>query len=101
MTVKQFACMFCPRRCATRQDLERHLSSIHRGDRSFRCPHCMKTYAHRTNYKQHLRSHEGEKPYKCIPCDKAFSVILGLRKHQKSHQRKVNEYTLFGLSKSN
>ena len=72
-----------------KKDLERHVSSIHRGDRSFRCPHCGKTYAHRANYRQHIRSHKGEKPYKCIPCDKAFSVILGLRKHQKSHQRKV------------
>ena len=56
MSVKQFACMFCPRRCATRQDLERHVSSIHRGDRSYRCPHCMKTYAHRANYRDDQKS---------------------------------------------
>ncbi|TRY62622.1 hypothetical protein TCAL_10248 [Tigriopus californicus] len=86
-TTKQFGCILCPKRCATKQDLDRHLFS-HRGEAIFQCSFCPKSFIHRANYKQHVRSHLGQKPYKCVPCDKSFGLLGVLRKHQKSHKRK-------------
>eukprot|EP00095_Tigriopus_kingsejongensis_P002989 maker-scaffold250_size238258-snap-gene-1.18 protein:Tk02989 transcript:maker-scaffold250_size238258-snap-gene-1.18-mRNA-1 annotation:"zinc finger protein 883-like" len=84
---KQFACILCPKKCATKQDLDRHLFS-HRGEAIFQCNYCPKSFIHRANYRQHTRSHLGQRPYKCLPCNKGFGLLGVLRKHQKSHRRK-------------
>ena len=86
----QFACMFCPKRCATKQDLDRHLMS-HRGEAIFQCQYCEKSFVHRASLKKHQRGHLGERPYRCNPCDKNFGLLSVLQKHQKSHIRKVSK----------
>ena len=86
----QFACMFCPKRCATKQDLDRHLMS-HRGEAIFQCQYCEKSFVHRASLKKHQRGHLGERPYRCNPCDKNFGLLSVLQKHQKSHIRKVRK----------
>ena len=81
--------MFCPKRCATKQDLDRHLMS-HRGEAIFQCQYCEKSFVHRASLKKHQRGHLGERPYRCNPCDKNFGLLSVLQKHQKSHIRKVS-----------
>ena len=84
--------MFCTKRCATSQDLARHLRS-HQGKAEFQCSMCPRTFVHRANFKQHQRSHLGEKPYKCLPCGRKFGLLNVLKKHHKSHIRKVSDLT--------
>lgn len=89
-TVKPFACMFCPKRCATKQDLDRHLMS-HRGEPVFQCSFCPRSFVHRASLKKHQRGHVGEKPYQCLPCSKSYGLLSVLKKHQRSHERKGDQ----------
>ena len=93
--IKPFPCMFCPKRCATKQDLDRHLMS-HRGETIFQCSFCPKSFVHRASLKKHHRGHLRERPYQCHPCGKSYGLLTVLQKHQKSHERKVN-YEKYGL----
>lgn len=85
--VKPFPCMYCPKRCATKQDLDRHLTS-HRGESIYQCAFCSRGFVHRASLTKHQRRHLGERPYHCHPCGKAYGLLSVLRKHQKLHERK-------------
>ena len=85
--VKPFACMYCPKRCATKQDRDRHLSS-HLGKASFHCAFCVRSFVHRASLTRHQRIHLGERPYHCQVCGKNFGLLSVLRKHQKFHEKK-------------
>ena len=79
--------MYCPKRCATKQDLDRHLRS-HSGEANLVCQICNRTFVHRKTYTNHVRKHLGIKPYHCNLCNKNFGALNTLKKHQSSHQRK-------------
>ena len=85
--VKPFACMYCPKRCATKQDLDRHLSS-HLGKASFNCAFCARNFVHRASLTRHQRAHLGQRPYNCQVCGKNFGLLSVLQKHQKYHEKK-------------
>ena len=85
--VKAFVCMFCPKRCATKQDLDRHLIS-HRGEALYPCAYCAKRFVHRASLTRHQRGHLGERPYHCQVCGKGFGLLSVLQKHQKFHEKK-------------
>ena len=86
-SVKPFACMYCPKRCATKQDLDRHLGS-HRGELVFQCAFCSRRFVHRSSLTRHQRGHLGERPYHCQLCNKGFGLLSVLRKHHKYHEKK-------------
>ena len=46
--IKPFPCMYCPKRCATKQDLDRHLTS-HRGESIYQCAFCSRGFVHRAS----------------------------------------------------
>ena len=98
----RFACSQCEKKCATKQDLNRHVKSIHAENSSqgnFRCDFCAKAFNHRATYKGHLRAHLGERPYRCVPCGSSFGLLGVLRKHQLSHQRKGDRTKLISAPK--
>ncbi len=92
-TVKPFPCMFCPKRCATKQDLDRHLLS-HRGDAAFQCSFCPRSFVHRASLRKHQIAHLGQKPYQCIPCKKSYGLLSVLKKHFLAHERKSDQTRL-------
>jgi DNA-directed RNA polymerase subunit RPC12/RpoP len=53
--------------------------------KSFRCPHCAKSFVAQADLKKHLRMHSEEKPYKCSVCDKAFAQSTQLKSHIRTH----------------
>eukprot|EP00095_Tigriopus_kingsejongensis_P000556 maker-scaffold991_size72796-snap-gene-0.10 protein:Tk00556 transcript:maker-scaffold991_size72796-snap-gene-0.10-mRNA-1 annotation:"hypothetical protein CAPTEDRAFT_99760" len=96
MLVLPLTCIDClylvnKQKCATQQDLDRHLFS-NRGEAIFQCNYCPKSFIHRANYCQHTRSHLGQRSYKCLPCNKDFGLLGVFRKHQKFHRRKALKF---------
>ena len=96
--LKGFPCMYCPKRCATRQDLDRHLVS-HRGESLFSCPFCPRKFVHRASLRRHQRSHRGERPYHCHACGKSYGLLSLLQKHQDWHRRKGDETVIYTAPK--
>ena len=112
--IRRFECNFCCKRFATKIDLEDHFNAIHGigkssvceicglllanrhslrthkllhsegKESSFKCPHCPKSFRHKSTCKKHIsRIHEFEpaKKLKCNHCGKLLNHEEGLRRH--------------------
>lgn len=91
---RPFKCSHCEKSFTTQDILKVHFRSTHSDDRPFKCHHdgCGKSFAVRTNYKNHLRVHTGERPYRCTveDCEKTFKEYSSLRKHRRAHEEQVS-----------
>ncbi|CAL1296246.1 unnamed protein product [Larinioides sclopetarius] len=56
-----------------------------RGQKSFRCEICKKSFSRKHNLKQHSRIHSGVKPFTCNICHKAFFYKCNLVTHLRTH----------------
>lgn len=78
-----------------------------KGQKRFKCKHCIKAFSRPSHLLRHVRIHTGEKPFKCKYCDKRFRQSNHLTSHIKTHSagRPVNcqhcSKTLFSLSQLN
>lgn len=53
-------------------------------DFCFRCAHCGRAFADRSNLRAHLQTHSEVKKYRCKNCQKTFSRISLLSKHESN-----------------
>jgi len=92
---KIVACDFidCKSTFAEKYSLERHIKSVHNGEKSYECSQCLKKFSDKSNMKKHTESvHNGEKPYECSQCLKKCSEKTNLRKHIELVHKKVRPY---------
>lgn len=77
-----------------------YLSQFHfLGERPYKCPHCVKSFAQGNDLKAHVRRHTGER-YKCDICNEGFIQGYHLTQHKrnvhgidmKSHIRRVEKF---------
>ena len=62
-----------------------------KGQKRFKCRHCIKAFSRPSHLLRHVRIHTGEKPFKCKYCDKRFRQSNHLTSHIKTHStRPVN-----------
>ncbi|CEP16093.1 hypothetical protein [Parasitella parasitica] len=54
--IKEFDCLHpgCPKSFDRRHDRDRHLATVHRGERSFNCPDCKSVFSRRDALSRHL-----------------------------------------------
>ncbi|KAI7903253.1 uncharacterized protein BX663DRAFT_485987 [Cokeromyces recurvatus] len=52
--IKEFGCTICEKRFDRRHDRDRHLATVHRGERSFTCKHCTTHFSRRDALNRHL-----------------------------------------------
>ncbi|XP_032997979.1 putative zinc finger protein 56 [Lacerta agilis] len=57
-----------------------------RGEKSYQCLECGKTFHRNDHLTSHRRIHTGEKPYQCLECGKTFRRNDHLTSHRRIHK---------------
>ena len=81
---KSFACDVCGKTFSQNGNLVRH-KRIHFGDKPFECDVCGKLFTSGGNLKVHCRIHTGQKPYECQVCGLSFTQSNQLKSHNQIH----------------
>ena len=72
-----FSCPHCTKCFQRRDNLNRHISTVHATNKPYECPECAKKFSTVKQYNVHIRRHENKCPY----CPEVFR----LRKHLVKH----------------
>ncbi|XP_061885062.1 zinc finger protein 239-like isoform X2 [Entelurus aequoreus] len=59
--------------------------TCHTDNTRWTCPHCDKTFNHRSSLEIHMRTHTGEKPFSCSICGVCFTQNGRLKVHMRIH----------------
>ena len=76
-------CTTCGKGFSRRENLSRHLKTVHLNEKAFTCKTCFKTFSEKANLEQHIRLHTGEKPFTCSICNEIFRTRQLYSKHLK------------------
>ena len=67
---KPFKCDICDYSCPRKGNLNRHVQSFHDGKKPFKCDICNYSCSLKNHLNKHVGSvHEGKKPYQCEFCN--------------------------------
>lgn len=84
----KYQCLLCQKSFAQKSVYQSHLRSHGKdGEDPYRCNICGKTFAVPARLTRHYRTHTGEKPYQCEYCSKSFSVKENLSVHRRIHTK--------------
>ncbi|KAJ8248544.1 hypothetical protein GJAV_G00243140 [Gymnothorax javanicus] len=56
-----------------------------RGEKSYSCNHCEKSFNHSSSLSRHQKVHSDGKTYSCSHCGKRFNHSSSLARHQRTH----------------
>ena len=75
-------CDICDYSFSQKDNLQRHLASVHEKKKPFKCDNCDYSFSEKGSLKKHLESvHEKKKPFKCDTCDTIFTRQTSLKRH--------------------
>lgn len=84
--IKQFPCATCNSSFTRRDNLKKHVLSIHENMKD-KCKFCGNKYR-KDKLKEHISAvHEGKKPHKCELCNASFGRIWDMKTHIQSHDK--------------
>ena len=70
---KRHACLECQYSTDKKFDLNRHVKTVHKGQKDFKCDECGKSFGQVVHLKRHVYTvHQGQKDFKCDKCAKHF-----------------------------
>ena len=75
---KTWSCIECRKTFTSSSGLWKH-ALTHTGERPYSCSYCGKQFNRQENMLRHQRAHTGVKPFKCLVCDKAFGIKSSTR----------------------
>ena len=79
---EKYKCPKCDTVFTRKNNMEKHISVVHEGQKPFKCSICEASFAQKYSMKNHIVAvHEGKKPFKCSICDTSFTVRWKLKEH--------------------
>lgn len=75
----------CGVKFATKASLREHIMIFHHN--GYSCPYCGRRFCRKALLKRHLSVHSGQKDYNCPHCDYATSHKSNLERHKRIHER--------------
>lgn len=90
---KLHLCSSCPKSFAVRSDLKNHMR-IHdkERERKFMCTECGKGFFEKQTLQVHLTRHMGIKEFNCKLCPKTFTTKKSLEAHEFTHNRESGKF---------
>ncbi|KAH8384877.1 hypothetical protein KR093_011247, partial [Drosophila rubida] len=79
-----YQCQFCEKSFPRLGYLKHHVQS-HAEHLPFKCEYCAKLFKHKRSRDRHKKLHTNERNYKCPHCEAAFSRSDHLKIHMKTH----------------
>ncbi|XP_034121413.1 zinc finger protein 423 homolog isoform X2 [Drosophila guanche] len=79
-----YQCQFCDKTFPRLGYLKHHVQS-HAEHLPFKCEYCAKLFKHKRSRDRHKKLHTNERNYKCPHCEAAFSRSDHLKIHMKTH----------------
>ena len=89
--IKEFACQEndCDAVFSQKQALDKHIKTVHLGEKIFQCHYCDNWYSQSGNLKVHIETvHEKKKAFWCEICQKGISAKRAYEDHLASHSEK-------------
>jgi len=92
---RNFNCDYCASKFHNKGDLMRHMKG-HTGVKnlSLVCPVCMKSFARRNTWTDHMNKHNNIKPWQCALCHEQFFTRSQLKQHLKERSDSVDHAAL-------
>ena len=81
---KRFECEFCPKKFATKYELNNH-HNTHTREKKYTCNVCGKAYTQVGSLRQHMKFHTNDLPYECDFCTRRFPTSSRLKTHIEGH----------------
>ena len=89
---KDYKCESCGKSFGQKDNLERHVMTVHEKIKAYQCEYCDKNFGEKQNLKSHLKSvHENEnrKDFSCNVCDEKFLYNSNLKRHILQFHMKI------------
>ena len=75
--MKSHKCSICDNTSSKKENLKRHIQSLHEEQTHHKCSLCDYARSGKLNLDRHIQSvHEGKKPHKCTICDYIIYFLL-------------------------
>ena len=81
----RYMCSQCDYTSVSRDNLKRHLKSVHSDERNFTCGTCGLTFKALNDLRRHEIIHTGIRNYECEICGKKFKTLTHLYTHKRIH----------------
>ena len=79
---KAHQCKECKHNFAQKLGLQRHLATVHRGEKDHQCTQCENKFGIKSGLQRHVANvHHKLKPHQCEECGKKFSQKVTLNQH--------------------
>ena len=86
---REFGCGECGRRFSLSGHLNRHVRTVHKGEKPFSCDFCGQRFGLTQHLDVHMRTvHEGSKPFACDLCEQRFGRKYALDTHIRCSRRR-------------